>query len=124
MRGSDKCLHARCGCGQVFCVEVLNGHVVRVGVPLRCKVFLYGRLLFRHMLYFQVTYSQTLGVVGYSLLPLVVVAPFVSVFHYIVWIGFLIKVSSLPVQHGQILPVPPSFPFPCNLPSDKRICTF
>ncbi|KAL5464156.1 hypothetical protein EMCRGX_G033125 [Ephydatia muelleri] len=39
----------------------------------------------------EVTYSQTLGVVGYSLLPLVVVAPFVSVFHSIVWIGFLIK---------------------------------
>lgn len=43
----------------------------------------------------EVTYSQTLGVVGYSLLPLVVVAPFVSLFQSMVWIGFLIKCAGV-----------------------------
>ena len=40
----------------------------------------------------QVTYSQTLGLIGYSLLPLVIVAPIVSLLQSYPWMAFLVKV--------------------------------
>ena len=40
----------------------------------------------------QVTYSQTLGVIGYSLLPLFVMAPIISILHSYPWVAFLAKV--------------------------------
>jgi hypothetical protein len=39
-----------------------------------------------------VTYSQTLGLVGYSLLPLVIVAPIVSLLKQYQWLAFFVKV--------------------------------
>ena len=42
--------------------------------------------------FLQVTYSQTLGLIGYSLLPLVIVAPIVSLLESYHWIAFFVKV--------------------------------
>ena len=41
---------------------------------------------------FQVSYSQTLGVVGYCLLPLVITAPVVSAVQSLPWLAFILKV--------------------------------
>ena len=41
----------------------------------------------------QVSYSQTLGVIGYSLLPLVIVAPLISVLYSLPWVAFFVKVT-------------------------------
>ena len=40
----------------------------------------------------QVTFSQTLGVIGYSLLPLLISAPVISLIKSFPWISFLLKV--------------------------------
>ncbi len=41
---------------------------------------------------FQVSYSQTLGVIGYCLLPLVITAPVVSALQFLPWSSMFIKV--------------------------------
>ena len=41
----------------------------------------------------QVTYSQVLGVVGYSMLPLVITGPLVSLLRSLPWLSFLLKAS-------------------------------
>ena len=41
------------------------------------------------------TYSQTLGLIGYSLLPLVIVAPLVSLLKQYQWLAFFVKVTIL-----------------------------
>ena len=43
----------------------------------------------------QVTYSQTLGLIGYCLLPLVIIAPVVSLLQSYPWVAFLVKVGVL-----------------------------
>jgi hypothetical protein len=39
----------------------------------------------------EVTYSQTLGIIGYSLLPLLIGAPFVSLIGHNSWLAFIFK---------------------------------
>lgn len=39
----------------------------------------------------EVSFSQTLGVIGYSLLPLVIVAPLVSAIYSLPWVSFCVK---------------------------------
>lgn len=50
----------------------------------------------------QVTYSQTLGVIGYSLLPLFVMAPIISLLNSYPWIAFFVKVIHH-LQHSYYL---------------------
>lgn len=57
----------------------------------------------------QVTCSQTLGVIGYSLLPLLMVAPIISLLHHYPWVAFLIKVRGPGVVeqcHALSSPIP------------------
>lgn len=52
-------------------------------------------MLFFFLLCVQVSYSQTLGVIGYCLLPIVITAPIVSVLQSLPWASFVVKVINL-----------------------------
>ena len=65
--------------------RVLGGEVCHKALLVTCS----NHTTLYHL---QVTYSQTLGVIGYSLLPLFVMAPIISILQSYPWIAFFAKV--------------------------------
>ena len=96
------------------CVHVV--HICMWHVCWLCKRFAF-RVAFGNCIYIrilagspfprtrctQVNYSQTLGVVGYSLLPVVITAPLVSSFHPMPTMGITLRVSGNLQLHDSLL---------------------